>query len=218
MDSTGGIGSFIILSETGIGTGIRRIEALTGIHAEKTTKQYFSIIKNLSEMFKSSPDKLLNKIIDSNKQIISTKKKIEELENQLLEAKFSSTDNNIQLDSFMIGKEKIQIQTIKIDSTTLENLRNIADKLKSNHKNGVVIVGGDVNKKPSIIVMATNNAVNLGINSGNIAKFLSQMMQGGGGGSPYNAQGGGKNLDQLEKVLNNSLNAVKNSIRNNKSQ
>ena len=218
MDSTGGIGSFIILSETGIGTGIRRIEALTGIHAEKTTKQYFSIIKNLSEMFKSSPDKLLDKIIDSNKQIISTKKKIEELENQLLEAKFSSTDNNIQLDSFMIGKEKIQIQTIKIDSTTLENLRNIADKLKSNHKNGVVIVGGDVNKKPSIIVMATNNAVNLGINSGNIAKFLSQIMQGGGGGSPYNAQGGGKNLDQLEKVLNNSLNAVKNSIRNNKSQ
>ena len=76
----------------------------------------------------------------------------------------------------------------------------------------MVIVGSNINDKPSIVIMATNGAVKLGVNSGDIAKYLAGLMGGGGGGSALNAQAGGKNAQQLKETLNHSQSAVEKSL------
>ncbi len=216
MESTGGIGSFIITSEIGIGTGIRRIEAVTGIKAEEITRKYLNIVKDLSDQFKTPPENIYSKILDFHKQNQKDKKEIEKLHKDLLEAQFNQNEKNINTEIINIGNKHIEIQTVREKKSSLENLRNIADKIKSNKKDIVVVIGGEVNSKPSIIVMADKSSIDQGVNSGVIANYLANLMDGGGGGSAHNAQAGGKNIKQLDIALGNVSDAVKFSINEHK--
>ena len=216
MKSTGGIGSFIITSEIGIGTGVRRIEAVTGIKAEEITRKYLNIVKDLSDQFKTTPENIYSKIQDFYKRNQNDKKEIEKLHKNLLDAQFNQNEKNIKSEFINIGNKSIEIQTVREKNTTLENLRNIADKIKSNKKNIVVVIGGEINSKPSIIVMADKSSIDQGINSGVIANYLANIMDGGGGGSAHNAQAGGKDIKQLDIALDNVLDAVKFSLTENK--
>ena len=216
MESTGGIGSFIITSEIGIGTGVRRIEAVTGIKAEEITRKYLNIVKDLSDQFKTTPENMYSKIQDFYKRNQNDKKEIEKLHKNLLDAQFNQNEKNIKSEIINIDNNSIEILTVREKNTTLENLRNIADKIKSNKKNIVVVIGGEINSKPSIIVMADKSSIELGINSGVIANYLAKIMDGGGGGSAHNAQAGGKYIKQLDKALDNVPEAVKFSLTENK--
>lgn len=212
MDFTGGIGPFIIVSEIGIGSGMRRIEALTGIKAEQTIRNHADLLKSLSKQLNVSQDTLFDKISEIQKDSASTKKTVLDLESELMKAQLKGGTENTKTYQISTIKGTITLETAEISTSSINNLRKAADDLKQQYKVGVVIVGSNINDKPSIVIMATNGAVKLGVNSGDIAKYLAGLMGGGGGGSALNAQAGGKNAQQLKETLNHSQSAVEKSL------
>lgn len=212
MDFTGGIGPFIIVSEIGIGSGMRRIEALTGIKAEQTIRNHADLLKSLSKQLNVNQDTLFEKISEIQQDSASTKKTLLDLESELMKAQLKGGTENTKTYQISTIKGTITLETAEISASSVNNLRKAADDLKQQYKVGVVIVGSNINDKPSIVIMATNGAVKLGVNSGDIAKYLAGLMGGGGGGSALNAQAGGKNAQQLKETLNHSQSAVEQSL------
>ncbi|MQG46486.1 MAG: hypothetical protein FI685_00130, partial [SAR202 cluster bacterium] len=212
MDFTGGIGPFIIVSEVGIGSGIRRIEALTGIKAEQTIRNHADLLKTLSKQLNANQDTLVEKVSEIQQDSVSTKKALLNLESELMKAQLKGGTENTKTYEISTPKGTITLETAEISTSSVNNLRKAADDLKQQYKVGVVIVGSNINDRPSIVIMATNGAVKLGVNSGNIAKHLAGLMGGRGGGSALNAQAGGKNVRQLKETLNHSQSAVEQSL------
>jgi alanyl-tRNA synthetase len=212
MDFTGGIGPFIITSEVGIGSGMRRIEALTGIKAEQTIRGHADLLKTLSKQLNAAPDTLIEKVSEIQQDSVLSKKALLDLESELMKAQLKGGTETTKTYQITTPKGTITLETAEISTSNINNLRKAADDLKTQYKIGVVIVGGNINNRPSIVVMATNGAVKLGVNSGNIAKYLAGLMGGGGGGSALNAQAGGKNVRQLKETLNHSQSAVEQSL------
>jgi len=215
MEFTGGIGPFIIISEIGIGVGMRRIEALTGIKAEQTVRRQADLLKTLSKQLNAAQDTLVEKVSEIQRDSVSSKKAFLDLESELMKAKLKGGTETTKTYQISTPEGTITLETAEISTRSINNLRKAADNLKTQHNIGVVIVGGNINNRPAIVVMATNEAVKLGVNSGDIAKKLAGLMGGGGGGSALNAQAGGKNSRQLKEALNHSQSAVEQSLEMN---
>ncbi|SVD59847.1 uncharacterized protein METZ01_LOCUS412701, partial [marine metagenome] len=84
--------------------------------------------------------------------------------------------------------------------------------LKNQIREGVVVLGSVIDKRPIVIVMATQDMIKVGIHSGNIAQEIAKRIDGGGGGSPIVAQAGGKKADQLTVALDATEEIIKKSL------
>ena len=166
----------------------------------------------MSKQLNTNQDTLIEKISEIQQDSVSTKKALLDLESELMKAQLKGGTENTKTYQISTLKGTITLETAEISTSSVNNLRKAADDLKQQYKVGVVIVGSNINDRPSIVIMATNGAVKLGVNSGDIAKYLAGLMGGGGGGSALNAQAGGKNVRQLKETLNHSQSAVEQSL------
>jgi len=101
----------------------------------------------------------------------------------------------------------VRVIAKKVDAGSLEELRNISDAIKNGIGSGVAAVGSVVDEKPVILVSVTKE-LSKKINAGIIAKGLSAVMGGGGGGRPDFAQAGGKNKEKLDEAINSVVSMV----------
>ncbi|MBN4064160.1 alanine--tRNA ligase [Dehalococcoides mccartyi] len=215
MDHTGGIGTFVITSETGIGSGMRRMEAITGIASEEAIFERFGTLNEIASKLKVGVFDVGDRVDSQSVDLAKARKQIAQLEEQLLQASISggnsdSTGTSFDLDS---NGTSVHVEVNEVPASNVGVLRKTCQHLKDNIDNGVVILGSVIDERPMVVVMATDDAVKAGIHSGNIARAIASRMGGGGGGSPTAAQAGGKNADQLsdalaaaEEIIRESLN------------
>ena len=197
-ESTGEIGSFYIISETSIASGVRRIEAVTGRNAEEFTKRNFNILKKISLELNVKPNEIHEKINSLNQTIKDLKKEI------------SSKGENSVIIEKLIG-EKLQINNYEVIIAELENyepkkMREVCESLNKKF-NGVVFLTSIYENKINIIVSISKNYTNK-FNASDIIKSMSNIIGGGGGGSSQIAQGGGTEINSQSK----SIEALKNII------
>ena len=197
MAHTGGIGLFKIISENGIGSGNRRIFALTGIGTEKMVRNNLFNLNEIMIKMNASQENVLEKFNLQNEIVKKQQKTIEKLQGELTELSLGnkSKSNNQE---FMLSDTKFSISKVKVPN--IGALRKAGDTLRNNLSEGVAIVGSVIDNKPLIVIMTT---VNVKIAANDIASILSKEIDGGGGGNKFTAQVGGKDPSKLDSIISN---------------
>ncbi len=181
VSATGEIGYFQIISESSIGGGIRRIEAVTGRGAEQTIKDNIVSLKNEILSVQSELDKERRRIIALQRGQAK----------QQADALLGSVET--------INGVKLLIS--RIEATDNDIMRDMADNLRGKLGSGIVVLGAVMDDKPSFIVAVTPDLVKKGYQAGKLVKHISSVAGGGGGGKPDMAQGGGRDINKLEEAI-----------------
>ena len=196
LNSTSNIGLFKILNEEGIGSGLRRIEAVTGEKALKYIKEKESIIKEVSDKLQTGPSELPVKISQMIDDVNNMKKKNKILRNKLA---------HYEVDKLLFNKKVIKgvnIISLKVEAEDNNDLRNWGDLIKDKIKSGIVVLGTELdNGKSALIAMVTDDLAEKGYNAGNIIKEIAPIVGGKGGGTKTMAQAGGSEVDKLSQAL-----------------
>jgi alanyl-tRNA synthetase len=196
-DMTGNIGFFKITGESSVASGIRRIEALTGMAAVEYIQKNSKIINDSARLLKENPEAVPGRI----KKILSVQKSLEK-EVERLKAKIAMRSADWTEEEIKSIND-IKVLAKKVTAGTPAELRDLADKFKEKLKTGIVVLGSSADSKALLIVVVTKDLTDR-FHAGKIVKEVASVVGGGGGGRPDMAQAGGtqpENLDQaLEKV------------------
>jgi alanyl-tRNA synthetase len=195
VKSTGEIGFFIITSESSIGTGLRRIEAVTGRGAEALIQERFEALETVAEQMRVSTAEVPKKITAFVAEFIAQLKLSASLESELARTIAES----------LLGKAEnvngITVLAAKVPSTSLPILREMGDWLRDRLKSTVIVLGTVHDGKPGFVAMVTPDLVNRGLHAGDIVKQVAAVTGGSGGGKADMAQAGGKDKSKLDEAL-----------------
>lgn len=195
VNSTGEIGIFKIVSESGIGSGTRRIEAVTGRHAYHYLNEQYKLLQEAADRLKTSPQGLLQRVEQLNEQVKELNREKEVLQSKL----------NKALSGDLLSRVKevdgIQVLATQVEANGPEALRQLADNLKQKLGEGILVLGTVNDGKVQLVASVTANLVKKGFHAGKLIKEVASRCGGGGGGRPDLAQAGGKKPDELEGAL-----------------
>ena len=194
VSNTANIGNFMITSESSISSGVRRIEAVSYLEADK-------IVNNRLDQYNA-----ISKILKTNEDLSSAVQNIL-IKNQLLQKELESfSKENLKEFKRNLIKNKNQIHSfsliIKESNFSPDQLKQIAFELKQELKNFVLLLTSNYNNKPNITLMISEDLVeSKKWSAETIIKDLAKEIKGGGGGQPFFATAGGVDINGLEKVL-----------------
>ncbi|MDR1730572.1 MAG: alanine--tRNA ligase [Synergistaceae bacterium] len=205
--ATGDIGLFKIVREESIGSGTRRITAITGMNSLERVQRTSSLLDRLQKTFSTEEENLLTKAEDALEENRALHRKIQELELKKL------TEN--ASDAFTRKDVKgVCLQTGAFSKATPDMLREIGDRAKTGTSPTVVVMtSANEDGSCQIVVMADDAAVKKGANAGGLVKEASALLDGRGGGRPNMAQGGGKKTDCLSQALQKIEELLEGQIR-----
>ena len=195
VKATGYIGYFKIITESAVAAGVRRIEAITGIAAENYINDQSKLIHQLKELLKNPKDigKSVESLLDENNKL----KK--EIEKSVLE-KSAGLKNELAKKAQHING--INFIAEKVALPNADAVKNLAYQLKDIVADLFLVLAADFDGKPNLTVMISDNLVkDKNLNAGNIVRELAKEIQGGGGGQPFFATAGGKDISGLDKAL-----------------
>ena len=193
--ATGEIGFFLIISESSIGTGLRRIEAVTGREAEALIQKRFSILDNIADHMKSSPLEANGKVQTLLVELAEERKRSETLERNLLKS---------MVGTLLEQAEQVNGVTVlaaKVQSSSMPALREMGDLLRDRLKSAVIVLGAICDDKPNFVAMVSPDLLGRGLHAGEIVKQVAGVAGGSGGGKPGMAQAGGKDKGKLDEAL-----------------
>jgi alanyl-tRNA synthetase len=196
VKSTGEIGFFIITGESSIGTGLRRLEAVTGRAAESLIEQRFSALQSVAKEVGSSSEEAPDKV-----KSLAGELEIERRHSLSLEKELSRKI----MESLLEQTEKVDGVTVlaaKVSSLSMPVLREMGDILRDRLGSAIVVLATIYNGKPNFLAMVTSDLVAKGFHAGNIIKQVAKVAGGGGGGRASMAQAGGKDATKLDEALN----------------
>ena len=194
---SGQLGVVKLLSESSIGAGVRRVEALVGVDAYKFLAREHILLNSLTTIIKGArvdelPERiseLINKIRDIEKELGTVRSA----------AAFAQVDNIAKTSTVVNGiSTTVAILT---DGIAGDDLRKIALELRAKASNSVVALISVNDGKPVLVVAASDAARAQGIKAGALVKVGSAILGGGGGGKDDFAQGGGTDASQSERAL-----------------
>ncbi|TKI23336.1 alanine--tRNA ligase [Bacillus pumilus] len=195
VQNTAEIGLFKIASESGIGAGTRRIEAVTGKGAYEELNDQLAILEQAASELKSNTK-------DVPKRIASLQADLKEVqrENESLLAKLSQAEAGSILEKVTeIGG--VKVLTEKVNAKDMNHLRTMVDDLKAKLGSAVIVLGAVQNGKVNISAGVTKDVIEKGLHAGKLVKQAAEICGGGGGGRPDMAQAGGKQPEKLEEAL-----------------
>ncbi|MET3850571.1 alanine--tRNA ligase [Paenibacillus sp. OAE614] len=195
VNNTSEIGIFKLVSESGIGSGVRRIEAVTGRMAYEFLEGQLSLLKQSAELLKSN-------LHDVPRRIEALHGQLKELgrENESLQSKLSTIEAG-QLTEQVKQVNGRELLAVRVNAGSMDGLRSIADELKGKLPNAVLVLGAAMDEKVNFVVSVPQELVKSGLHAGKLVKEIAAVCGGGGGGRPDMAQAGGKDASKLEDAL-----------------
>ena len=201
VPNTSVIGSFCIVGESGTGTGIRRIEAVTGKAAHERAVADAVLLQEAATLLKSKEEDIPAKI----EQLLTALKEAEREVAQLSHKLATSS-----LDDILAAKEEIHgvsVTAASVTADSAEGLRDMADMVLDK-VGGIVLLGAVQGDKVSFVCKVDKELTKQGYHAGKIVKAAAVAAGGGGGGRPDMAQAGGKDPQKLEEALKAGKEAV----------
>ena len=198
---TGDIGYCHIVSETSIGSGLRRIEAVTGRSAEALMMEHTASLEDAARRLQVPPQQLVPRVDSLLSELEQVARRAEALERELLRRQVR------ELPRREVAGIGVVSGVLSISASDL--LREAGDWLRNDIKSGVVILGAVVEDRPTMIIMATRDVVDQGFNAGNVVREAAKAMGGGGGGRPDMGQAGGRAPDKLKDALQSAEESVR---------
>lgn len=200
------IGSFKIVSESGVAAGVRRIEAVTGFGALDFYDERENIILNICENLKANPKNVVAKSLSITEENRKLLKEIESLKSKL---------SSGLLDEILNQKETINgidILLTKVSNMDMDTLRNMGDKIKEKLSDYAILLASDNDGKVNFIAMCSDSVIKANIKAGDIVKTAATICGGGGGGRPNMAQAGGKDPSKIDEAIKSTLDFIKEKL------
>ena len=194
VSRTGDIGLFRITSESGISSGVRRIEAVTGFGALEWLDDTENTLRETAKLVKGTRDTVVSKVqqtLERNRQL--------EKEVDALKAKLASSAGN-DLASSAVEVAGLKVVAAEMEGADRKAMMETADQLKNKLGEGVVVLATVDSGKVVLVAGVTKSATNR-IKAGDLMKHLAAEVDGKGGGRPDMAQGGGNNPSKLADAL-----------------
>jgi alanyl-tRNA synthetase len=214
VGSAAEIGIFKILTESGIGSGLRRIEAVTGQGAYEQVKKGENILKSAASALKCRADDLVGKIDSTVEHVKELEKELSGLKNKLVKNEVEYLLKNAQTLDDTQKNNGLKVVAGEITSASdMEMLRFAGDMIRDRLKGGVVVLGAVFDGKVNFLAMVAKEAVASGIHAGNIVKAAAEVTGGGGGGRPDMAQAGGKNPEKLAAALSAAVEVICSQVK-----
>ena len=205
VNRSGEIGLVKVALETSVASGIRRIESCSGEKATELCNAQQDQLSAISNVVRGSKGDLplrIKNLVDENKNL--------QKEVKVLKQKLASTaGNEIMQGIIKIGE--ISLLTKVIEDSDASSLRTIADQIRSKLDNGVFFLVGLNNSKAALVSGVTGHASDK-INASHLMKFVSEQVDGKGGGRPDMAQGIANNTDNLESALDSVVEYLNNKL------
>ncbi|BCL37741.1 alanine--tRNA ligase [Nostoc sp. MS1] len=196
VSNTAEIGVFKIISEAGVASGVRRIEAVSGPAVLDYLNVRDKVVKDLSDRFKVKPEELPERITTLQNELRTAEKQLENLKSQLAIAK---SDSLLQT-AATVGDHKIIVA--QLEGVDPESLKSAAERLLQKIGNGAVVLGSVPEADKVSLVAAFSPEVNKkGLQAGKFIGAIAKICGGGGGGRPNLAQAGGRDASKLSEAL-----------------
>jgi alanyl-tRNA synthetase len=195
VSATGEIGYIHILTESSIGAGLRRIEAVTGREAEAYIDRQFGGLSKIAQLVAASPDDAADKVSGLVSELEKEKRRTLSLERELSKQMVESLLKQIE------NIKGVTLLAVKVPSARPQTLREMGDMLRDKLKSSIIVLGTVYEDKPAFIAFVTPDLVAKGYHAGKIIKQVATVAGGGGGGKPEMAQAGGKDKDKIDEAL-----------------
>lgn len=195
VENTASIGLFKIVSETGIGAGTRRIEAVTGEQAYRYLSDQISLLKEAAAKLKTNPSNLVSRMESIQAEIREL-----ERENESLKAKLGNLEASNVVEK-AVEVNGVTILATKVNVKDMNSLRTMVDELKQKLGSAIVVLGTASEGKVNLVAGVTKDLVEKGYHAGKLIKEVAARCGGSGGGRPDMAQAGGKDPNKLDEAL-----------------
>lgn len=209
VSNTSEIGLFKIISESGVGAGVRRIEAVT-------SKEAFDFLNGRNELLETVAQQVkVNKVVEVSNKIeqLQNALKISEQQIQAFEDKIASQ----QAGDVFKNKQEINGKTLiaaKVSVSGMSQLRQLADQWKTQELSDVLAIGTTSDDgKVNLITAVSADGIKSGLKAGDLIKTIAPLVGGGGGGRPDLAQAGGKNPAGLADAIKEAANWLNNQTK-----
>ncbi|GMA71680.1 alanine--tRNA ligase [Tetragenococcus osmophilus] len=196
VKNTEDIGTFKITSESGIGAGVRRIEAVTSREAYQLSVQQEDKLRNVAELLKlPTTDSVVDKTEQLQQELEQALKENEQLSSRIA----NQQAENVFQDVKYINE--LSYVSAQVDVKDMNQLRQLADQWKQQKVSDVLVLATENNGKANLLAAVTPDKVNEGIKAGDLIKAIAPKVGGGGGGRPDLAQAGGKKPEGIPQAL-----------------
>lgn len=196
VDNTNELGLFKIVSESGVGAGVRRIEAVT-------SKEAYEFLEGRNHLLQEAAAQMkVAQIKEVPNKVQALQVQIKELEaaKQALEDKFASQQAKSVFENVQtIGTYSLIASQVNVSG--MSQLRQLADQWKSQGLSDVLVLATAVDGKVNLIAAVQDEAVKAGLKAGDLIKTIAPLVGGGGGGRPNMAQAGGKKPEGIDQAL-----------------
>ncbi|MDE1548401.1 alanine--tRNA ligase [Jeotgalibaca caeni] len=190
------IGLFKILSESGIGAGTRRIEAITGQAAYQWFTEKERELQEAASLLKAKQTKeVADKIVSLRQELKDAQSENESLKAKMMQAEAANLFDEVQ------KAGEISYITYETKNQDMNALRQLADQWRQKGSSDVFVAASAIDDKVSLLVAVADDKVKAGLKAGDIIKGIASHVEGGGGGRPNLAQAGGKKPDGIPNAL-----------------
>jgi alanyl-tRNA synthetase len=193
--STGEIGILLITSESSIGTGLHRIEAVTGRKAESLIESRLTALQSTAKEIEGLLEEVPGKVKVLINELEAGRKRALSLEREL----------SRRIAEDLLGQAEqvsgVTVLTARVPALTMPILREMGDILRNRLKSAIVVLSTVYNGKPNFLAMVTPDLIDKGFHAGDIINQVAKVTGGGGGGKATMAQAGGKDATKIDEAL-----------------
>ncbi|MEX0912517.1 MAG: alanine--tRNA ligase [Gemmatimonadota bacterium] len=193
--TTGQLGLFRIVSESGVAAGVRRIEAVTGTEAYRRSRQERATLHELAELLRTKEDNVtsrLSSLLDEQK----------DLQRQLERARQSGGSDVVErllADALPANGAKVIAASIQVES--LDEARALGDRLRERMGSGIAVLATELDDKASLFAFATDDLIQRGVRADTVVREVAAVAGGRGGGRPHMAQAGVPEASRIKEAL-----------------
>ena len=193
--STGEIGFFDVVAESGIAAGTRRAEALTGRGAEIAVHQQRDILARLASQINAPFDALPDKVDALLERQRELERSVDELRRRIASFEADDLSGSLEIEGFTVVARRTDVEDVPA-------LRAMADSLREKLGSGVGVLGAEFDGKGSFIAVVTEDLIkDRGLKAGDIVRSVAQLTGGSGGGKPHLAQAGARDISKMDDAL-----------------
>jgi alanyl-tRNA synthetase len=207
VDSTAEIGSFRVVSEGSVSSGVRRIEVVTGRGAEQLIEDRLGVLDRSAALLRARPEQLDQAVHQLQEQNQQLQREVAQLRQKLAQQNTQTLlERAIQVDGF-------QVLSVEVSANDVETMRQMSDWLRDRLGSSVVVVGSVINNKPMLIAAITQDLIGRGLHAGNLIRDTARLIGGSGGGRPNMAQAGGQDAARLSEALDSVAGWVEKNLK-----
>ena len=196
VKNTNEIGLFKIVSESGVGAGVRRIEAVTSQAALEFLNGEEALLQKAAGLLKSAQMKdVPAKVEQLQAQVKDLNQTINQLEAKIAQAEVANIYDQVQ------EINGIRLITAEVQVSGMDQLRQMADDWKTKDQSDVLVLGAKIGEKANLIAAVKDPLVKEGLKAGDLIKAIAPKVNGGGGGRPNMAQAGGSAPEKINEAL-----------------